>query len=195
MPQFLTTDVYPLSSLWLSVLLRSLTSLAAITPGPPARHVVRFYDDVEPIALAKMAAPLAGLIWITQQRHQPTTVSLHTDSSVVCHSLVRGTGLNLRSHELFYIRWLVNKLDSGHGLLVRWIPSADNLADPPLSRNARTLKTGSTKWYKSDPSWGLGVRTPQHQCRMYTTHQKCYSFVEIIITMSLSPYTGHEIVM
>jgi ribonuclease HI len=83
-----------------------------------------------------MAAALAGLIWASRDLQQPRNITLYTDSSIVYCSLARGTGLTLRRNVLLqnlYIGWLFNKVKSGHGLVVRWLPSEENLADP-LSR-------------------------------------------------------------
>jgi hypothetical protein len=116
------------------------TSIAAITTIP----VSAFYRRLEPerpIAVAEMAAALIGLHWYLQDvATRPTTAILYTDSSIVYHTLVRGTGLTLRSSLLLqnlYIAFLINKVYTGHGLVVRWVPSRENLADPPLSRSAR----------------------------------------------------------
>jgi ribonuclease HI len=114
------------------------TSLAAVIPGTPPSQLYCQYDDTTPIAFAEMAAALAGLLWATKHLDQPRNITLYTDSSIVFYSLSRGTGLTLRRDPLLknlYIRvtWLVNKENSGHGLVVRWLPSEENLADP-LSR-------------------------------------------------------------
>jgi hypothetical protein len=66
----------------------------------------------------------------------PTTVTLCTDSAVVYHTLNKGAGSTLRYSTLLknlYIQYLINKVKSGHGVVVPWVPSAENLADP-LSR-------------------------------------------------------------
>jgi hypothetical protein len=76
------------------------SSIAAITTAP----VSAFYRPLEPaqpIAVAEMAAALVGLHWYLQEMAtQPTSVILYTDSSVVFHTLSRGTGLTLRTHDL-----------------------------------------------------------------------------------------------
>jgi hypothetical protein len=99
--------------------------------------MIQHYTDVRDIAFAEMVAVLKGLIWtITSQLQQPTTITLFTDFSVVYYSLVKGTGLTLRASPLLqnmYVGMLLLKNKAGHGLVVRWIPSEQKLADP-LSR-------------------------------------------------------------
>jgi hypothetical protein len=84
-----------------------------------------------------MAAALRGFIWAYRDLlTEPTTLTLYTDSSVVFHTLVKGTGLTLRASPLLqniFVKMWTIKEKAGHGLMVRWIPSQDNLADP-LSR-------------------------------------------------------------
>jgi hypothetical protein len=109
-------------------------SIAAYTPGPLPAGMARQYD-CKAIAFAEMAAALAGLLCINRQP-APTTITLCTDSAVVYHTLVKGSGITPRSCEILrnmYIQVLLNKVNSSHGLVVRWVPSTENLADP-LSR-------------------------------------------------------------
>jgi hypothetical protein len=119
--------------------------IAAITTAPVSAFYRRL-EPAQPIAVAEMAADLVGLHWYLQDvATQPTTVILYTDSSVVFHTLSRGTGLTLRSHELLqnlYVSFLINKVYTGHGLVVRWVPSRQNLADP-LSRGVHALQQGT----------------------------------------------------
>jgi hypothetical protein len=113
------------------------TSVAAYTPGPPVDSMAQFYIDAQAIAFAEMAAALIGLQWMMNRLQEPTTIILYTNSSVVYHTLVRGSGLTLRSSTLLQnlcIKQFVNKVNAGHGLVVCWVPSAENLADP-LSRS------------------------------------------------------------
>jgi ribonuclease HI len=121
------------------------SSIAAITTTPVSAFYRRL-EPAQPIAVAEMAAALVGLHWYLQDvALHPTTVILYTDSSVVYHSLSRGTGLTLRSHVLLQnlnISFLINKVYTGHGLVVRWVPSCDNLADP-LSRGVHALQQGT----------------------------------------------------
>jgi ribonuclease HI len=84
-----------------------------------------------------MAAAIKGLIWVFMTiLQEPTTITFYTDSSIVFHTIVKGTGLTLRAslllQRLFVKMWEI-KQNAGHGLLVPWIPSQENLA-APLSR-------------------------------------------------------------
>jgi hypothetical protein len=109
------------------------TSIAAVTPGPPLGSTVQHYVDSRPIAFAEMAAALRGLIWYMQTLHRPTTVTLCTDSSVVYYTLLKGRGLTLRSSAILqtlYCKMLLLKIKAGHALVLRWVLSHENLADP-----------------------------------------------------------------
>jgi hypothetical protein len=89
----------------------------------------------------EMAATLQGLLWMFCQLDQPTTVTIYTDSSSVYYSLVKGTGRTLRQSlrlQTLYVQMFKNKIQAGHGLVVRWVLSAENLADP-LSRGVHAL--------------------------------------------------------
>jgi hypothetical protein len=121
-PQFLAADIRH----WLRVLLNGRPlhpplgslllqtgappySIATLAVGPPRRTLLWHYQQPEPIAFAEMAAELAALIWIWSRMHNPTNVTLYTDSAVVCHTLRNGTGQLLWTHELLqnmYIRWV-----------------------------------------------------------------------------------------
>jgi hypothetical protein len=144
-PQFLSAQIRERSTYWLRVLdshhlflqPRSMllpsttvhlytdatpTSIAAITTTPVSAFY-RHLEPAQPIAVAEMAVALVGLHWYLQDvATQPTTVFLYTDSSVVYHTLSRGTGLTLRTNVLLqnlYISFLINKVYTGHGLVVR----------------------------------------------------------------------------
>jgi hypothetical protein len=123
------------------------STIAAITP-PPVSAFFRHLEPPQPIAVAEMAAALIGLHWYAQNVLQhPTTIHLHTDSSIVYYSLVRGTGVTLRYTPVLqnlYIAWLINKVYTGHGLVVHWVPSHLNLADP-LSRGVHALQQGAAR--------------------------------------------------
>jgi hypothetical protein len=112
------------------------SSIAAVAPGPPAWSMVRYYEDRRPIAFAEMAAAIVGLHQFQRTLTALTTITLCMDSAVVYHTQNKGTGSTLRYSLLLknlYVQRMINKLKSGHGLVVRWVPSAENLADP-LSR-------------------------------------------------------------
>jgi ribonuclease HI len=156
-PQFLSTLIYQRSTYWphvlhakgflrqprklqVPLLSRQLytdatpTSAAAVFVGPPQQSIHQEFQDSRPIAFAEMAAALWGLLWCCQHcLTQPTTVTLHTDSSVVYHTIVKGGGLTLRSSALLqnlYIKLYMIMNKAGHGLVCRWVPSQQNLADP-----------------------------------------------------------------
>jgi hypothetical protein len=110
-----------------------------------------------PIAWAETAA-LVGLLWIIKNCvTEPTTITLCTSSSVVYYTLLKGTGF-LRNNPLLqnlYLSMIAYKIQTGHGLVIRWVPSQANLADPPHSRSARTIKKVLTSpRYKSACSHG-----------------------------------------
>jgi hypothetical protein len=104
---------------------------------PPRTALVQRFNEPKAVAWTEMAAALQGIIWCCRtQLEQATTITLFTDSMSVYHTIVIGTGLTLRSspllQNLYYTMYaLLNK--AGPSLVVRWIPSHKNLADP-LSR-------------------------------------------------------------
>jgi hypothetical protein len=94
-----------------------------------------------------MAAVLKGAIRYMQTLEQPTAVTLFTDSLVVYHTLVKGTGVTLRRSlilQQLYARLYQIKTQAGHGLVVRWVSSDENLADL-LSRGVHPAKTWSAR--------------------------------------------------
>jgi ribonuclease HI len=109
-------------------------SSAAVFLGPPRREIWQQYTDHRPIAYAEMAAALKGLIWcIRHCLHQPTAITLHTDSTIVYHTIVKGGGWTLRSSALvqrLYVQMYIEMNKAGHSLVCRWVPSEENLADP-----------------------------------------------------------------
>jgi hypothetical protein len=78
-----------------------------------------------------MAAALKGAIWYMRSLEHPTTVTLYTNSSIVFYLLVRATGVTLRRslilQELYFKMYTI-KIQAVHGLVVRWVPSRENLA-------------------------------------------------------------------
>jgi ribonuclease HI len=109
-------------------------STAAYYVGPPQQTTVQFYTDHRAVAYTEMAAALKGLIWvITTILKEPTMIILYTDSTVVYYTIVKGTGLTLRASPLLqqlFVKMYILKNKAGHGLVVQWVPSAQNLADP-----------------------------------------------------------------
>lgn len=72
------------------------TSTTAYEPQPPTRATVQPYMNEQNIDFAMMAAAARRHIWYMRQHlWQPTTNTLHTDSSVVSHTLIKGTGWTL----------------------------------------------------------------------------------------------------
>jgi ribonuclease HI len=118
------------------------TTIAAVFMGPPRIALVQHFTTPRNIAWAEMAAALKGLIWCANsQLEQPTTLTLFTDSQVVYHTIVKGTGITLRSSPLLqdlYVTLYMIFNKAGHSLVVRWIRSQANLADP-LSRGVPRL--------------------------------------------------------
>jgi ribonuclease HI len=112
-----------------------------MTPGPPRLALVQRFTDQRPIAYAEMAAALEGLLWLFRNLTQPLAITLLTDSSVVYHTLVKGTGVTLRRSlrlQTLFVQAFCNKIQAGHGLVTSWVPSAENLADH-LSRGVHAV--------------------------------------------------------
>jgi hypothetical protein len=102
------------------------TSVAAFSPRPTPTSMVQHYTDSRNIAFAEMAAALKGLIWfMTVQLVQATTITLVTDSRNVYYTLRSSAIL-----QQLYVKMLYLLIKSGHALVVRWVPSEQNLADP-----------------------------------------------------------------
>jgi hypothetical protein len=123
------------------------TSRAAVAVGPPRLALVSRYTDTRPIAFPEMAAALKGLIWYMRTLDEPTTITLYTDSSIVYYFFVRGIGVTSRRslilQQLYYTMFKI-KIQAGHGLVVRWVPSSENLAGP-LSRGVHPATTWSAR--------------------------------------------------
>jgi hypothetical protein len=103
-----------------------------VASHPPQQVYQRFTDEI-PIARAELAAALFALNWVGSRLRQPTNITLGTDSAVVYYVLSTGKGMSLRYDlwlQTLYISWFRIKMNRGHGLVVRWVPSAANPADP-----------------------------------------------------------------
>jgi hypothetical protein len=99
----------------------------------PPQQVYQPFSDSQPIAVAKIAAALFALIWAGTRLRQPTALTLDTDSTVAYYTLSTGKGYTFRHNvwlQALYIKWFQIKMDRGHGLVLRWVPSQANLADP-----------------------------------------------------------------
>jgi hypothetical protein len=156
-PQFLSTLIYQRSTYWLQILHQkgllqqprrlqpplvsrqiytdaTPSSAAAVFLGPPRQSIQQHFQDSRPIAFAEMAAALWGLMWCFRDcLRQPTALTLHTDSTIVYHTIVKGGGLILRSSALLqnlYIKMYILMNKAGHSLVCQWVPSQQNLADP-----------------------------------------------------------------
>jgi hypothetical protein len=127
------------------------TSIGVYLDTRPPQQVFQPFQDAQPIAVAEMAAALFALIWIGQRCYRPMALSLDTDSAVVYYTLSTGKGITFRRSPLLqrlYVTWFRIKMDRGHGLVLRWVPSNANLADAVsrgvLAQNtARWLDAGS----------------------------------------------------
>jgi hypothetical protein len=109
----------------------------------PPRLIHQPLQPPLPIAEAEIAAALHALITITEVFHNPVNITLYTDSEVAYYTLMSGKGCTFRNSLLFqqlYALWFRNKVNSGFGLVVRWIPSQANLADP-VSRGVHAAIT------------------------------------------------------
>jgi ribonuclease HI len=76
------------------------SSIAGVDICPPHREHQTFYIDDQPINYAEMAAALVTLIWAAKHHQEPTTFSLHTDSTIVYHTLQTGKGATLQTNQL-----------------------------------------------------------------------------------------------
>jgi ribonuclease HI len=109
------------------------TSLGVYVNTQPPQTIYQPFTDEQPIAVAEIAAALFALIWIGRRCYQPTAVTLATDSTVVYYTLSTGKGFTFRHTpmlQMLYVCWFQIKIDRSHGLVLRWVPSNANLADP-----------------------------------------------------------------
>jgi hypothetical protein len=109
------------------------TTIGVYWPGPPPRYLYRQYSDVRPIAFAEIAAALVALIHTAKNNHRATTITIATDSAVAYYVLSTGKGRTLRMYEILqqlYTTWFLIKSIRGHRLVVRWVPSDANFAEP-----------------------------------------------------------------
>jgi hypothetical protein len=106
------------------------TSVVSFAPGPSQRSCVQHYTDQQSIASVKMEEAFRRFIWYKRQLSQPATLTLCTESAVVYYTLAKGTGLILRSLALFQTLYFYKllKLQAGHALVFRWVPSDENQA-------------------------------------------------------------------
>jgi hypothetical protein len=106
------------------------SSIGIHVASNPPQQIFQPFSDQQPIAVAEIAAALFALVWIGAHLRQPT---LATDSTVAYYALSTGKGLTIRynmSLQCIYSKWFQIKMDRGHGLVLRWVPSEANLADP-----------------------------------------------------------------
>jgi hypothetical protein len=111
----------------------TLWSFGVHVASSPPQQVYQAFTDQIPIAAAEIAAALFALNWVGSRLRQPTNITLATDTAVTYYTLSTGKGYTMRFNvwlQTLYIAWFRIKLDSDHGLVVRWVPSAANPADP-----------------------------------------------------------------
>jgi ribonuclease HI len=109
------------------------SSFGVHVASQPPQQVYQPFQDQVPIAAAEIAAALFALNWVGSRLRQPTNITLATDSAVAYYTLSTGKGYTMRYNiwlQTLYMSWFKIKLDRGHGLVVRWVPSAANPADP-----------------------------------------------------------------
>jgi ribonuclease HI len=102
----------------------------------------RAYEDEKPIAFAELAAALVGLIHTANNQQEPTTITLATDSAIVYYVLMTEKGATLRRHKLLqelYTTYFTIKSKRCHRLIVQWVPSDANLADPVSRRYSPSI--------------------------------------------------------
>jgi hypothetical protein len=108
-------------------------SIGVHVASQPPQQIYQPFTDDQPISVAEIAASLFALIWIGSRLRYPTAITLATDSTVAYYTLSTGKGYTFRHTPLLqtlYVQWFLIKLDRGHGLVLRWVPSQANLADP-----------------------------------------------------------------
>jgi ribonuclease HI len=109
------------------------TSFGVYVASHPPQEVYQRFTDSIPIARAEIAAALFALNWVGSRLRQPTNITLATDSAVTYYVLSTGKVMSLRYDiwlQTLYVAWFRIKMNRGHGLVVRWVPSAANPADP-----------------------------------------------------------------
>jgi ribonuclease HI len=109
------------------------SSIGVHVASTPPQRIYQPFTDVLPIAVAEVAAALFALIWIGSRLRQPTAITVATDSTVTYYALSTGNGLTIRYNEWLqcpYMKWFEIKMDRDHGLVLRWVPSEANFADP-----------------------------------------------------------------
>jgi hypothetical protein len=115
----------------------------------PLQQVFQQFTDRIPIARAEIAAALFALNWVGSRLRQPTNITLATDSAVAYYTFSTGKGYTTRYDiwlQTLYIAWFKIKMNRGHGLVVRWVPSAANPADP-VSRGVLLNQQGWWRQY------------------------------------------------
>jgi hypothetical protein len=109
------------------------TSFGVHVATTPPQQIYQQFTDAIPIAQAEIAASLFALIWVGSRLRQPTAITISTDSTVAYYTLATGKGYTFRHSiwlQILYIHWFQVKMNRGHGLVVRWVPSTANPADP-----------------------------------------------------------------
>jgi hypothetical protein len=108
------------------------TSFGVHVASRPPQKVYQTFSEAIPIAQAEIiTAALFALIWVGSRLRQPTAITIATDSAVAYYTLATGRGYTFRQNiwlQTLYVKWFSIKLN--RGLVVRWVPSAANPADP-----------------------------------------------------------------
>jgi hypothetical protein len=109
------------------------TSIGVYVDSRPPQIIHQEFTDSIPIAAAEIATALFALIWCGSRLRQSTAITIATNSTVVYYVLSTGKGYTIRHNtwlQCLYLKWFSIKVNRGHGLVVRWVPSQANLADP-----------------------------------------------------------------
>jgi hypothetical protein len=133
------------------------TSFGVHVATVPLQQIFQQFTNRIPIARAEIAAALFALNWIGARLQHPINITLATDSAVAYHTLATGKGYTIRYDiwlQTLYASWFSIKMNRGHGLVVRWVPSAANPADP-VSRGVLLLN--KPEGYKRECSLRSGV--------------------------------------
>jgi ribonuclease HI len=110
----------------------SPASIGVYVASQPPQMVYQSFTDTVAIAVAEIAAALFALIWCGCLR-QPTAITLATDSAVTYYVLSTGKGSTIRYNtwlQCIFVKWFEIKVNRGHSLVVHWVPSQANLAEP-----------------------------------------------------------------
>jgi ribonuclease HI len=120
----------------------------------PPQQIHQAFSEAIPIAQAEIAAALFALIWVGSRLRQPTAITIATDSAVAYYTLSTGKGYTIRHNiwlQTLYLKWFTIKMNRGHGLEVRWVPSAANPAQSDTT--SRKAIKGGAPWEAGSVPW------------------------------------------